>query len=159
MFEDLRDCLNGCQELKHWSLVGPSTSFLLSFGDSLPSWCCLESLLGAHTWRVKFNQLELKVAPVRLQGDADLSPSLSWVPCSFCRAKMKNVEAKLFQRAGQTDGRKCSDCSRGEVRLEVPRLPFQAGMKRCAVPREGKSFMLELGVWQEVLLSTAVCLF
>lgn len=56
-------------------------------------------------------------------------------------------------------GRKCSDCSRGEVRLEVSRLPFQAGMKRCVVPREGKSCMLEMGVWEEVLLSTAVCLF
>lgn len=101
-------CVGRLERLPEWVsgvktlLVGTSTSFLLSFGDSLPSWCCLESLLGTHTWRVKLDQLELKVAPVRLQGDADLSPSLSWVPCSFCREKKKNVEAKLFQRAGQT---------------------------------------------------------
>lgn len=58
VFEDWRECLNGCQELKH--LIGASTSFLLSFGDSLPSWHCLESLLAAHTWCVKFDQLELE---------------------------------------------------------------------------------------------------
>lgn len=41
-------------------LVGASTSFLLSFGDSLPSWCCLGSLLAAHILCVKSDQLELK---------------------------------------------------------------------------------------------------
>lgn len=87
-------------------LVGASTSFLLSFGEF-----ALVVLLGVLAG---CSHLVCKIGPVGTEekllrqvlsdsrGDTDLSPSLPWVSCSFCRAKGKKGEGKLFQRAGQT---------------------------------------------------------
>lgn len=96
--ERLPEWVSGVKTL----LVGASTSFLLSFGDSLHSlWCFLESLLAAHAWCVKSDQLKMKgscqgSSLSDSRGGADLSPSLSLVPFSSCRAKEKKVEGKLF---------------------------------------------------------------
>lgn len=147
-------------------LLGASTSFLLSFGDSLPSWCCLESLLGAHTLRVKRPAgAEGKLLRWLLSDSREMQtclPAFLGFPVHSVEQRWKMLRPNCFKDRRDAMclvvGGKCSDCSWGEARLGVPRLPCQAGMKRCVVPREGKSYMLELGVWQEVLLSTAICL-